>query len=463
MSLINCVNKHYYQLPDWLLKLSSAAYYCIPQKERYGTNFANTLDILRNTEYLTKEKIETLINEKFIQLVNHAYYHVPFYRKYYDDSGVNISSIKDISDISKLPFINKDIVRKYSKELLADNVRENSLIYVTTSGSTGNPVGFYQPSEITMIEWAYTLHIWERVGYKPDSSRLVLRGKKLHPGSKNANYFYDPLRRELSCNIFDMRGETMKSYCYAIEKYKPEFIHGYMSAIVTLAKYIEYKSIRLNHQFKAILATSENILLEQKQYVEKVFNARVFSFYGHSERLIIAGECEHDAAYHVEPTYGYCELIDSHGNSKTQGEIVATGFLNYAMPLIRYKTGDVAVQKLYPCSCGRNVMELSEVTGRWHQDMLINSDGAYISLTALNIHSKEFDRIIRYKLIQNKKGIVLLRIQPLKSYTEQDSISIKKILEEKTNHKIIFNIELVNEIPIQKNGKYRIVDQHIEG
>ena len=458
---INWIKSHYYDIPDAVLKFCGSIFYKIPRKYRYGKVFYETTEFLKHNEHLSQQEINEMVDKLFINTVTHAYNHVPFYKKFYDKHGINITSIKSISDIDKLPFIDKQTLLKHTDEMIADDIDKANLMYITTSGSTGNPVGFYQPQEMTMIEWAYTLHIWGRVGYNPESSRLVLRGKKIR-NQENCNWNYDPLRRELSCNNFDLNDDNIELYISLIEKYKPEFIHGYMSAILVIAKYIDLHKVKLTHKFKAILATSENIISEQRDYVEKIFDTRVFSFYGHSERLIIAGECETSHEYHVEPSYGYCEIINNSGKKSSSGEIVATGFLNYAMPLIRYRTGDIAVESDNKCNCHRKYNLIKEVTGRWHQDMLINSDGAYVSLTALNIHSNELDKIKRYKIIQDKEGIVTMNILPIEAISQDDIKNIKATFEEKTRQKILFNIKIVDKIPLPKNGKYRIIEQNIK-
>ena len=259
-----------------------------------------------------------------------------------------------------------------------------------------------------------------------------------------------------------MTEENLEKYCVAIEKYKPEFIHGYMSAIMMLAKYVESRGGGLKHSFKGILAVSENILREQRDYVEKVFGARVFSFYGHSERLVIAGECEKSSQYHIEPLYGYCELLDRNGRQANEGEITGTGFLNDAMPLIRYRTGDIASWSgEKECPCGRHALRLAGVQGRWNQDMLVTKEGAYVSLAALNIHSDEFDYIVRYKLVQDEPGVVTMKILPQKEYSNEKGKRIKGLLEEKVSGKIRFDLQLVDDLPVGANGKYKIVDQRL--
>lgn len=310
-----------------------------------------------------------------------------------------------------------------------------------------------------MIEWAYTMDIWKRVGCTPESKRLVLRKKKIHPNKKDPHYFYDSLRRELSVDIFDMSDENMERYCQAIEYYKPEFVHGYTSAIVMLARFVERRPGGLKHQFKALLATSETIFPEQKKYVEMVFGCRMFSFYGHSERLVIAGSCEAGDAYHVEPTYGYCELLDENGQQADCGEMVTTGFLNDAMPLIRYRTKDLAEWDLDDtCACGRNSRRLKRVYGRVNQDMLVTDEGTVI---APNIYSSEIGNVICYKLIQNQPGIVTMQVVPGEGYDDQCAQNIKNTLEKRVSGHIRFDVVAVQHIPVLENGKHRVVEQHL--
>ncbi len=464
MSIFNIVNEHYNMIPEWVLRFGSGVYYSVPERIRYGKDFYKTYQELKKVDKMSEEEIMRGIDERFFKTVHHAYEHVPFYKRLYDQHGVDMSKIHGVKDIENLPFIDKQTLREYAKDMIADDVDKSGLIYLTTSGSTGTPVGLYQPSSMTMIEWAYVLNIWGRIGYRPDSSRLVLRGKKIYAKSKDPDIFYDPLKRELSCNIYNFNAEQVERYCDAIEKYKPEFIHGYMSAIIMFAKYVEINGRKLNHRFKGILATSENVLQDQKEYVERVLKARVFSFYGHTERAVIAGECENSTSYHIDPFYGYCELIDSNGRHTEHGEMVATGFLNQAMPLIRYRTGDLAVlESSKKCNCERNMMRLKSVEGRTHLDVIINVNSAEMPMTAFNnIHASEFDKVIRYKIIQDKIGEAVLRVQVTKEFSNDDAQVIKRLMEEKADYLITFTVEVVDSIPIQANGKYRVVEQNVK-
>lgn len=461
MSIVNRVKTLYRGIPPWLLKLGGKAFYALPDSIRYGRAFSETISILKEIEGYSKDELDALINERFLATIRHAYNNVPFYKQSFDEHGVSLNRIKDVRDIVALPTMSKVDLQRYSNLLLDEKVKKRDLMYLTSSGTTGEPVGFYQEHDMTVIEWAYTNHIWSRAGYSLGSSRLVLRGKPIHP-NPSVDYFYDPLRRELSCNIYKLDETTSELYFQAIERYKPDFIHGYMSSIVLLCKYLARRSKKLNHHFTAVLATSETVTDDQRKYVESLLGTRVFSFYGLSERTIIAGECEHSTDYHIEPYYGFAEIIDDTKTSKGYGELIGTSFYHRAMPLIRYRTGDLARwDSKSVCECGRNYLRVDRVYGR-KSEMMVSKSGALVPITAINgIHSPEFDQIMRFKFVQERIGEVMMLIVASEELRDVGLNNIKQLLREASNDSLSFDVRLVDDIPLNPNGKFSSLDQRL--
>ena len=154
MSLIYTVKQNYDKLPVGLLKIAGALYYRLPLEKRYGSDFKKTTELLKSTEYLSKDEVDTLVNERFIYIVKYAATHVPYYREKYAEYGVDMDSIHDVRDIVKLPTIDKEELRAHRDQFISDEYRPDDLMYITTSGSTGNPVGFFQKKSMVMTEWA---------------------------------------------------------------------------------------------------------------------------------------------------------------------------------------------------------------------------------------------------------------------------------------------------------------------
>lgn len=466
--IINKMLKSYTDIPLWILWLIAPFYYLIPEKIRYGGIYRKTREYLKYTERLPEEEIEKLKNEKLCEVITHAYRTVPYYKEVFDKLNIRPSDIKEESDLVKLPFLSKELLRKNQEALIADDMDIKKLHWITTSGSTGNPVGFYIDENNPMQEWAYGTYLYERNGWTSDCSKVMLRGKGFYNKEhKKKSWQYDPFKRELSCDIFNMTDQNNEEYCKAIEKYKPDNLYGYMSAIVILCKHIEKRPGGIHHQFRGIYACSENIIPVQREYVQRILHARVFSNYGHSERLILAGECEYSNEYHIEPLYGIAELVDKEGNVITEpgivGELVGTGFCNQGMPLIRYRTGDMAVWSgIQKCPCGRMHKRLEKIEGRWKQDVLVNKQGALVTLTALNMHSDVFDLLERYQFIQDTIGVVDFHLKPLEALTQADIDKILTELQKKVDYQIEFNIRIVDDIPVMKNGKYKIIDQRLQ-
>ena len=334
--MINIIKHHYEEIPTPILNMIGAVGNQFGYGLRYGKSFSKVYEELRKTEFFSEAELDNIVKEKLIEQIKYAYKYVPYYRENYNENDVK--TMNSLSDIERFPFIDKEIVKSNEDQFISDKFKKSELIQKKTSGSTGMPLAIYMNKDTTLKEWAFVVHIWERIGFTSKSSRILMR--EIEDKNKGICYF-DGLKNELRIDISNMTPENMEIYCKAIERYKPDYIHGYPSATLQLCKFIEKRGIK--HQFKGVLPSSEGMSKEEVNYIKRVLNCPCLSFYGHTERLVMAGQCECSECYHVEPLYGYCELIDKNGEvireeGKT-GEIVATGFCNTGMPLIRYKTG----------------------------------------------------------------------------------------------------------------------------
>jgi phenylacetate-CoA ligase len=211
---------------------------------------------------------------------------------------------------------------------------------------------------------------------------------------------------------------------------------------------------------RAVLLVSEAVTTAQRERIESAFGARAFAMYGHSERLIMGGECEVTSAYHHTPDYGVMEIIGEGGEPcrpGERGELVGTGLINRSMPLIRYRTGDHATLIEPSCECGRHWDRFTDIEGRWKQDMLTGRSGARISLTALNMHGPVFNHVARYQYYHDRPGVCTLRVVAAPGFSDQDEEAILAAFRSKLGQELAFSIEVVDEIPLTSRGKLRLL------
>lgn len=456
-SIMKYAIKSYNRIPLKVLIFFAPVYNLLPDSIRFTKVFSKEWNNLNQISKMPEDVIHEETEKKIQEIIMYSYKHVPYYKALFDRIGLNPSSIKTKEDLQQIPFLTKEEMLAHEEELISDEFNKNDLIYITTSGTTGIPAGFYVEKDSHMRDWAYMYYAFKEFGLTPKSKKLVLRGKVFREQKKGKKYQWDAFKRELSVNIFSMNDECLEEYCYAIEKYKPDFAYGYISAMYVLCKYIKRRG-GINHVFKGFISISENIVDEQRYFIENILNIPVLTFYGMSERVIWATERYCDKKYVVAPLYGVVELVDKNGNVISNynetGELVGTGLLNFGMPLIRYKTGDI--------SSWHDEGVLNNIEGRWNYDQLVANDGSLISMTALNMHSEVFKNVIRYQMYQTIPGEVTIRVVPSKNYSIMDRTNILRQFQMKTGKSIKYKCEEVSSIQPNKNGKLSIVNQNIK-
>ena len=442
------------------------AYGAIPASIRYGKVFWDTYNFLQESQWWSREQLEEYQLEQLSKLLHHAYENVPYYRRVFDERGLKPEDIQDSRDLQQLPYLTKQIIQDNLEDLKARNYPSHKFRYTTTGGSTGIPVGFYLENGVSGArEWAFMLIQWNRVGFKMDDRCVVLRGNVVDSASKGKFWEYDPINKNLILSSYHLTYENMPKYTKKIREVKPNFIQAYPSAITILARFMKEHNIEPFPSVKAMLCGSENLYSWQRELLEDVFQCRVYSWYGHAEQAVLAGECKRSTYYHIFPEYGLVELIGKNGKLVTSedelGEIVATGFNNFAMPFIRYRTMDLAVPTNAKCECGRNYPLLKNVEGRL-QEFIVSKTGSLVPLSgAYALIAKASKNVTEAQFCQDKMGHLLLNIVKKESYSERDSQYIQNAFYKRFGEDMNLVIRFVDYISRTKSGKYRFLIQKL--
>jgi len=440
----------------------------VPLPVLMGRRFRAWRRFVREAQWWSTEQYRHYQFERLKEVLTIAYERTPFYRERFRQVGFEPGDFKDLDDLSRLPTIDKETVRQNLQAMMTVPSKNLSVDYTTTSGTGGTPLCFYMDSSRHAVEFAHLATSWERVGYRPGDSMAVFRGKPIPLNRSGMYYEYDPLLRHHRYSTFHMTPEQMERYVRHMYAVSPKFMHAYPSAAYTLAKFMFHRSLRFPPSVKAVLLESEPDYPSQKEFIEREFSIRVFSSYGHTEKLVLAAHCEDSSFYHVWPTYGYCEILDEQGAHVSvghRGEIVGTGFINQVVPFVRYRTDDYATVVGQGCpKCGRKHLLLDEIRGHRTQEFLVTRDKrAIIPWTALNMHDDTFDGIIRFQFVQDTPGRVELRMVPADGPQKYDLERVRRHLKTKLNGMLDVTLTICDEIPPNKSGKKPIVVQRVPG
>ena len=121
---------------------------------------------LEKTQWLPAEELQAYQEKRLALTINHAYRHVPYYRRLFEKTGLCPQDIKKAGDLKKLPLLSKDTIRKEGKKLVADNAGRYHPVSYKTSGTTGTPVEFYLDKGARILEFVYYWRHWSWAGYR---------------------------------------------------------------------------------------------------------------------------------------------------------------------------------------------------------------------------------------------------------------------------------------------------------
>lgn len=452
-------------LKDLLKILFSYSPCCIKKKIEYVYSFIPSSNIfwkykwkIGKSQWYNQEKLKELQIKKLRILIRHVYENVPYYHKIFQSLALNPSDINTINDLSKLPILTKEDIKKNFEDLKAKNFKKFHSRFISTSGSTGEPLGLYIDEDKFKITGAFNSRHLSWIGYEQWQKRAFIRYsiRSLHKGGVKESFrrFFSYKDNILELQIDRVSGNEAE-ILEKLQEFKPEVITSTPSAFFFLAMYMREKKIN-NLQPRAIVTTSEILFSSQRRIIEEQFKCRVFDCYWSSEFVAMAHECS-EGNLHLDTEYGIIEFLNSKGervNPGDKGFVVATQFDNFAMPLIRYNTGDIAVLSPRICPCGRKLPLIFSLEGR-REETVVTKNGNIIERL-----DPGFGHILGVKLcqiVQKQKGQIIVKVVKNSDYSETSRIKLIETLQKQIDGEMEIEIEFVPDIYPTKTGKYQFL------
>lgn len=382
-------------------------------------------------------------NDKVKEIVVYAGKYVPYYRTLFREIGLDTASFRGIEDLQKIPLLDKETLRTRQNEFIADAVHELDAQIEKTSGSTGTPLTLMIDRHSRANKYAAYARAFRWAGYRPGALRFVIKGLS---ESKSKPYGYDPLRNMIYLNSSKLTGENCLAAAKLVVKHKPKVFEGYARSFIDF-----YNNICTDYKIaspRGIFVYGEYVSQPIREFAQSAYGAHLYDFYSHAENAVMVCEKPDQKKYLMED-YFYPEIVDANGHTVVDGygELVGTGFYNYAMPFIRYQTRDYVRLAESQETSNREVMDIE---GRM-DDYIVMPDGRKIYFAEGAVGYAK--GIIAAQYIQDQPGRLNIHLIVDDTFNEDQYPMIEKGLVKRIGDSLQIKFKIVKELEKKGSGK----------
>ena len=374
------------------------------------------------------------VKERFRDLKAHAIAHTDFYASYSPDD--------------EFPVVNKsDILENYDQHKAKGGFMEPVHIS-STSGSTGIPFSVIQDMKKRKRTIA-DLHVFGERGDYPTHERMVfirVLSAKLHrtPEQEDRENIYYVDSSDLSHDSIGRMVDTL------IEK-KPRTLLSMPTTLVEISKYVIMHNISSDvFTMKSVITTGEGLSDDNRRLLMKAFGCKVYRRYADMELGIMAQDMGDGGKYYLNWGSFYFECLKTDRDEPAEkgevGRIVVTDLFNYALPMIRYDTGDLGIME----QANENSLPyLKDIYGR-KRDCIYTTDGKLISPAKVFVLMWGIEGVKQWQFIQKTQFNYVFKVNAEKDADLTPAIDrLRNLLGDDA----IIDIELVDEIPVLSSNK----------
>ena len=447
--------KIYQLLPNFLQNVLVSIFNIQAYQKRYGGAYKKYLKQFKNNRNLSFDELKDIQKNRFQQFLSAAIKDSEFYKNY---------ELLELEQISRLPIVNKEDIRKNINDVYTI-VKAEGLVS-KTGGTTGKSLEVLYKKENTQERFAMLDDFRSRFGYELGKKTAWFSGKSLLTNrdiEKNRFWKTDYYHKVRYYSTFHIKEGYLKHYVEDLIQYKPEYLVGFPSTMLEIAKYGLQKGYDFpSNTIKAVFPTAETITPEMRDKIQRFFKTKLYDQYASSEGAPFIFECK-NGNLHLELQSGVFEVLDENSQPTNSGRLVVTSFTTEGTPLIRYDIGDSITleDEKTTCNCGNQNPLVKEILGRI-DDYIYSPENGKINLGNVSNTLKDTVGILKFQAVQNSLDKINLYIIVDEDYSKNIEKKFIQNWKDRGGSSMHVEIKYVNSIENEKSGKFRIVKNNIK-
>lgn len=447
----------YWRLPVRVQEAALSVYARRLDRLYFGSAYHRWLDEFRGMRWWSPTQLREWQAGRLAHVLRTAARHVPYYTERIELGEGPFDAL------AALPLLDRHRVRGRESDFVDRRLDRKRLFTDKTSGSTGTSLVTYWTPEAQQMLWAaFEVYVRNAAGVSRAVPRAMMGGRPIVRGDATGPLWrYNARWRQLYLSSYHVSPATAPGYVEAVRRHRSEWLTGYGSAIAALAESALERGLD-PLPLRCVVVSGDTLQPGMRRSIESFFQCRCYDSYGQVEGVAMAMECS-AGRLHVVPVVGVVEIVAEDGTAcgpGEVGEIVATGLLNDAMPLLRYRTGDMAAWAAEPaCGCGAAGRVVERLEGRT-DDYLVTGDGHRVG--RLSTAMKRSPSIHSAQIVQRTPGRATLLVRPDAGYRRAHAEAVRNDVLERIG---AFELDIVEvaHIPTTPKGKTNLVvrlDEH---
>lgn len=448
-------------VPNFFQNILISLFNFMAYRVRYGGKYWEYRKEIKDRSDFTFDELEAYQAQRYKEFINQSILN----SKFYSNKFQGIKDVDLLENIKNLPIVTKEDLRKNIQDVYT--VSKNKAVVSKTGGTTGKSLEVLFTKDNMQERFAMLDDFRAKFGYSLGKKTAWFSGKNLlteRDISKNRFWKQDYFYKVKYYSTFHIKNDYLKYYVNDLIKFSPEYLVGFPSSILEIAKYGLANNIDFpEHTVKAIFPTAETISNEMRLTIERFFKSKIYNQYASSEGAPFITECV-QGNLHIEMQSGVFEIFNPKNPYSNEGELVFTSFTTVGTPLIRYNIGDSLIleEKSKKCNCGNNNPLVKEILGRV-DDYIYSPENGKINLGNISNTLKDVKGIVKFQVVQNKLNeIELLVVKDDKEFSTKYKDQFLRNWIDRVGHNMIININYMDEIAVEKSGKFRMVKNNIK-